>query len=148
MFFVVNCMIMDVSLWLIFALCIKFFIHLIFFDGNVWLFFIDGVILGAVKHIEMLLVKNDFLTISSGISLQDCFILCRTRCLDGTFFLSSGVNLKRPVIIHNSYFLLMFSLKGLFRHLSNGWRTGVRPLAITSTSIFCCCNASLTVSVR
>ena len=39
-------------------------------------------------------------------------------------------------------------LKGLFRHLSKGWRTGVRPPGITATSILRRCNASFTDSVR
>ena len=98
--------------------------------------------------LEMLLVRNDFLTISSGISHQDFFIQPRTRLLDSTLFFPAGVNSKGPIIIHDWYSLLILSLKSLFRHLSNDCRTGVRPLGITATSIFCCCNTSLTDSVR
>ena len=97
--------------------------------------------------LEMLLVRNYFLTISSGISLQD-FIQPRTRFLDCTFFFPAGVNSKGPIIIHDWYSLLILSLKTFFRHLSNGCRTGIRPMGITATSIFCCCNTSLTDSVR
>ena len=53
MFSVVNCTFEDVSLWLIFAFRIKFFIHFIFFGVIALLLFIDGVILGAVKKISL-----------------------------------------------------------------------------------------------
>ena len=81
--------------------------------------------------LEMPQVRNDFLSISCGISLQDCFMQHRTRFLDGVLFFPAGVNVSAPRIIHDRYFLLIFSLEDLFRHLSKGCRTGVWPPWIT-----------------
>ena len=64
---------------------------------------------------------------------RDCFIHWRTGFLEGAFFFPAGVNSKGPVIIQERYCRLMLSLNGLFRHLSNSCRTGVRPPGITAT---------------
>ena len=141
-----NYTIEGVSLWLIFAFRIKFFIHLIFYlSGSSSQMALSLVPSSAL---EMPQVRNDFFTISSAIFLQNCFIQRRKRFLDATFLFPAGLNSKGLVIIHDRYSLLIFSMKGLFRHFSNGCRTGARPPRITATSIFCSCNASLTDSVR
>ena len=93
-------------------------------------------------------VLKDFMTISAGISCQASFTHQRTRFLVGAFFLPDGVYSNGPLIIHTKYFLWMLSLNGLFKHLSSGCKTGVRPLGMTATSIFLCFRAALTSSVK
>ena len=91
---------------------------------------------------------KDLLTMSAGISCQASFTQRRTRLRVGAFFLPAGVNSNGPVISHYWYFLLMLSLNGLFRHLSKGCSTGVKPPGITATSIFRCWRLLFTESVR
>ena len=74
-----------------------------------------------------------------------CWLL---KELDGAFFFPAGVNSKGPVTIQDRYFVFTWSLKGLFKHLSKGWRTGVRPPGMTATSIFRLCKASFMDSVK
>ena len=91
---------------------------------------------------------KDLLTMSAGISCQASFTQRRTRLRVGAFFLPAGVNSNGPVISHDCYFLLILSLNGLFRHLSKGCSTGVKPPGITATSIFRRWRLLFTESVR
>ena len=91
---------------------------------------------------------KDLLTMSAGISCQASFTQRRTRLRVGAFFLPASVNSNGPVISHDWYFLLMLSLNGLFRHLSKGCSTGVKPPGITATSIFRRWRLLFTESVR
>ena len=93
-------------------------------------------------------VLKEFLTISSGISAHAVLIQRRTRFLLGAFFLPAGVNSNGPDIIHAKYFRRTLSLKGLLRHLSKGYKTGVRPPGIIATSMFRWFRSPFTESVK
>ena len=67
--------------------------------------------------------------------------------LVGAFF-PAGVNSNGPVIIHAKYFFRRWSLNGLFRLLSKGCKTGVRPPGMTATSMLRRWRSLLTASVR
>ena len=84
------------------------------------------------------------MTISLGISAHTSLIHQRTRFLLGAFFFQAGVNSNGPNVIHAKYFWCTLSLNGLFRHLSKGCTTGVRPPGIIVTSMFRCFRSSFT----
>ena len=90
------------------------------------------------KALEIPQVLKDLMTISLGISAHTSLIHQRTRFLLGAFFFQAGVNSNGPNVIHAKYFRCTLSLNGLFRHLSKGCTTGVRPPGIIVTSMFRC----------
>ena len=100
------------------------------------------------KALEIPQVLKDLMTISWGISAYASLIHLRTRFLLGAFFFSAGVNSNGSDAIHAKYFRRTLSLNGLFRHLSKGCTTGVRPPGITATSMFRCFRSSFTESVK
>lgn len=100
------------------------------------------------KALEIPQVLKDLMTISLGISAHTSLIHQRTRFLLDAFFFQAGVNSNGPNVIHAKYFRCTLSLNGLFRHLSKGCTTGVRPPGIIVTSMFRCFRSSFTKSVK
>jgi len=91
---------------------------------------------------------NDLITSSAGISCNTFLTHCNTSSLLSARFFPDGVCVNGPFTIQAWYCVLTLVLKGLFRHSSRGWRTGVRPPQITVMSTFLRVSSSFTPSVR
>ena len=130
----------------VFAVCLElvlFYVFIVYF----WDFFrVDHVVLCSVQGIGNTAGLEGFDDHAWGIPAHASLIHLRTRFLLGAFFFPAGVNSNGPGVIHAKYFRRTLSLNGLFRHLSKGCTTGVRPPGITATSMFRCFRSSFTES--
>ena len=106
--------------------------------------------LSSVPSIEFEIphFRNNFATISAGISLQDFTTHSQTVDREGRFKFPFCVVSLGPFIIHSFQYFLTWLLKGLLRETSNGCSIDVHPPGMTACRVLLWDSKFFTLSVR